>query len=162
MNLEQYNAQKAAEDAEWFIGANESSMRILPVHTFSDRFRIDAVQGGVLSVMSPLRSEAPRIALAVLEASGIVPVDHSNVGCMEGSPEAIEEITFWLTGYVKSVERDAQEAAAREALEREALELCNIFHHQASTSWENLSEHAKENWIRVARHAQELNAKDSR
>ena len=94
--------------------------------------------------------DAPALALAILEAAGVVPTQHSD-SVDEGSQETLEDVMHWLTRHVRSAEAKAE-------LEAEALELYKAhtsYHHAKS-----LSEAASPSrWLAVARKAREIGAK---
>lgn len=95
-------------------------------------------------------SEAPALALAILEAAGVTEAD---------SPY-MHEAADNLRAYILIEEKVSAEARERAELEAEALELLNA-HREATgnplaESLDGLLYNAKETWLAVARRAREL------
>lgn len=69
--------------------------------------------------------DAPALALAILEAAGIVPAYHSDY--QNGTPEALEHVAQGLKDEIDIAESTAKEAADREALTRRRNDLAREF-----------------------------------
>lgn len=145
---------------ERFVGANESSMRIFPRHKFPDRFRIEVIQGGNGTVMSPLRTEAARIALTVLEAA------HSNGAPVSAevarAMEALEELA-------QRLQIEAAAVADRAKLEAEAYAYyrasCLATDTVPAPDWataKNLTKDVERDFIAIATTAREIHGGGSK
>ena len=99
-------------------------------------------------------SDAPALALAVLEAAGFE--DSSSGGHITGARIAVGD----LKRHVKMQERATAEAKEQAELEAEALELCNEFiedmGYDRVDSWDGSVPSKKEAWLAVARRAREI------
>ena len=105
---------------------------------------------------------APALALAILEAAGIVPTAHDGLASTEYD-KCLEDAAWEIRRIVKAreriAERAAKEAADREALEGEALALCNAFqdaggYARADVMTTHHYDYGK--WMDVARKAREI------
>ena len=105
-------------------------------------------------------ADAPALALAILEESGVTPVFHES--CMVGEPEYLENIACSLNNYLIERDRLAAEQAEQKKLEEEALELMNSYLEAIGKSPVksfNDDHYAITRWKTVARKARELGAK---
>lgn len=105
-------------------------------------------------------ADAPALALAILEESGVTPVFHES--CMVGEPEYLENIACSLNNYLIERDRLAAEQAEQKKLEEEALELMNSYLEAIGKSPQesfNYNHYAITRWKTVARKARELGAK---
>ena len=113
-------------------------------------------------------ADAPALALAILEESGVTPVFHES--CMVGEPEYLENIACSLNNYLIERDRLAAEQAEQKKLEEEALELANTMLELQCyelfpgsefipiASWDREQSEICEKWLAVARKARELGA----
>lgn len=103
------------------------------------------------------KADAPALALAILEAAGVVP---ENRVFREGSDEHLQCIAYDLTRYLdKSAER-AVEVMELAELEAEALELLNAAIRQGDGAiYDSFSRiPTPDLWLAVARKAREMRA----
>lgn len=105
--------------------------------------------------MSP--SDAPALALAILEAAGVE--GSSTGGLITGARIAVGE----LKRHVAKQERITAEAKEQAELEDEAFNLYRAYMavHEpmnAIGDWQMLAERTKEKWLAVARKAREMSA----
>lgn len=123
----------------------------------SVRFSVDA-DYFVGFCVSP--SDAPALALAILEAAGVVPVQRDYESYDDGTPAHLQAVAYFLKQHNEAQERTTAEARERAELEAEALELCNEFiedmGYDRVDSWDGSVPSKKEAWLAVARRAREL------
>ena len=93
-------------------------------------------------------SDAPALALAILEAAGIDDADSGNTSC------AVAD----LRTYVAMVERITAEAKEQAELEAEAFELRRAYLEGRAgfDSWNELTDAERDHWLAVARKAREM------
>lgn len=103
-------------------------------------------------------SDAPALALAILEAAG-----YGEEVVTDGSPDGhIQVAKYYLYEGVKAHASIAAEAEAQAKLEAEALELFNARQEAINSfDWEPYkdfaNEDSKQTWLAVARRAREIN-----
>lgn len=131
------------------------------------RFTVGIRRNGVATDMVDLApSDAPALALAILEAAGVETVNHTVRGL--GNPDWLEGIAHSLQLHI---EHEAKLTAAAKAeaeemakLEAEALDLYNarilFLGGEALTSFEKLNQDSKGMWLAVARRAREINKEE--
>lgn len=105
-------------------------------------------------------TDAPAIALAFLEAAGVQARNYD--GVTVGTSEDLSQIVMNLKNYIDQEAYArvlaAKEAADREALEGDAWELWKAFNPgTVFTSWASLTERHRDDFLRVAHRARELN-----
>ena len=102
-------------------------------------------------------SDAPALALAILEAAGYQ--EHSKAEL--GSSELLASYGMTkLRQAVQAQDREESEAEAQAKLEAEALKLINAYRDSMGYTtcyWETVGESDRKNWLAVARRARELN-----
>ena len=93
-------------------------------------------------------SDAPALALAILEAAGIDDADSGNTSCAVADLET----------YVAMVERITAEAKEQAELEAEAFELRRAYLEGRAgfDSWNELTDAERDHWLAVARKAREM------
>lgn len=113
---------------------------------------------GDSETISLASSEAPALALAILEAAG-VKATRRPPNFIAGSDYQLENAAYEIDEYIRAREITAAAEADRVKLEAEALKLCNEFYSESATSWKEarISAGQKESWLAVARAARELN-----
>lgn len=99
-------------------------------------------------------TDAPALALAIIEAAGVNPVQHES--CSEASPEALEHVAHWLADHIECVAKKAKEAADREALEGLARKLYNADRSACDLIWEDLTPGVKKRWVDRMNKASEI------
>lgn len=121
----------------------------IQVHDNGEGVFIGLIREGSMTRGTTLgKSDAPALALAILEAAG-----HN------ASPNGSFSVAAcYLRQGVKEQERATAEAEELAELEAEALELRNEFTGQTATEWAYPTTTAKEGWLAVARKAREMRA----
>lgn len=100
-------------------------------------------------------ADAPALALAILEAAGIVPAHHSDY--QNGTPEALEHVAQGLKDEIAIAAAEAKEAADREALEADAWELYKARTNGSTFDrFHDLERGTQAEWIAVAKHARTM------
>ena len=131
--------------------AAESSMEIEPSIS-GELFHITHVTGRGEKSFKFSNTDAPALALAILEAAG---------GTETDSPY-MHEAADNLRAYILIEEKVSAEAKEQAELEAEALELYNarisFLGGEALTSFEKLNQDNKDMWLAVARKAREMRA----
>lgn len=97
-------------------------------------------------------SDAPALALAILEAAG-VEAKPSNDD--PGTPGNLGRIAYQLMIHIEDAENITAEAEAQAKLEAEALELRNEYFNN-ERAWSDLNDDGQTLWLRMARKAREL------
>lgn len=105
-------------------------------------------------------SDAPALALAILEAAGVADRRHWNQDVEDGTDVHLEFIAKHLADYIKAQDRAAAEAEDKAKLEAEALELWNVVRESQgrgkAENWIGIPDRVKERWLAVAHRAREL------
>ncbi|PRA13306.1 hypothetical protein CQ010_01280 [Arthrobacter sp. MYb211] len=101
-------------------------------------------------------SDAPALALAILEAAGVevIPFD-------EGPETEAGHAVWALRHHMQEAEAKAAEAKDKAELEAEARDFYDVYHSAADwpyQDWVMLEERYKAQFIAVARHAREMRA----
>ena len=108
---------------------------------------------GMKSLVFIDNTEAPALALAILEAAGWPEDDPRS---------ATKQIMMWLGDVVRTVERITAEAEAQAKLEAEALDFyntgCEVVGIKASAAFGDLKLNDKSVFLAVARKAREMRA----
>ena len=126
-----------------------STHRTIKVHDFNANMFALVMSDKVSSDFMVSSSDAPALALAILEAAGVAATP------FDEGPETEPGHAVWaLRHHVQEQARATAEAKEREQLETEALELYRAHWHDRS-DWAQV-EH-KDQWLAVARKARELN-----
>lgn len=103
-------------------------------------------------------TDAPALALAILEAAGVEPkmTQFDRVG----DQEQLEAIADGLVGYIEAHKASTAEAKEQAVLEGEALALFNAAREGMALteygSYEQLDNHSRRKWLAVARKAREM------
>lgn len=106
-------------------------------------------------------SDAPALALAILEASG-VEAKPSNDD--PGTTGNLGRIAYQLMIHIEDAENIAAEAEAQAKLEAEALDCWKAFHNAEGSAnfddmqWSDLMPATQAKWLAVARRAREMRA----
>ena len=107
-------------------------------------------------------SDAPALALAILEAAGVEPVDHKVTGL--GKPNWLEGIAHGLKLHIEHDAKRTAEAEAQAKLEAEALELLNVRRKfegiEHVDALDDVPKATRNLWLAVARKARELNKEE--
>lgn len=105
-------------------------------------------------------SDAPALALAILEAAGVKPEHPEQAQVSFGSTGHLSQIVFELGRFVKAEAMHAKLAREQAELEAEALELHNAFwaglEEKQLDSWDDERGNAKNSWVSAARRAREM------
>lgn len=103
---------------------------------------------------------APALALAILEAAGVVAKPSNDD---PGTPGNLGRIAYQLMTHIEDAENITAEAEAQAKLEAEALELCNAAIRQEDGAiYDSFSQvPTPDLWLAVARKARELNKEDN-
>lgn len=102
-------------------------------------------------------SDAPALALAVLEAAGAIPTVPAHALFEYGTKAHLENIFLDLARYVEASKKRNAEARERAELEAEALELFNTARATRDIEpleWDEVAD--KDTWVAVARRAREI------
>lgn len=104
--------------------------------------------------------DAPALALAILEAAGVVPVQRDYESYDDGTPAHLQAVAYFLKQHNEARERATAEARERAELEAEALELFKASGAYGSDrlflKFSDLEETTQSAWLAVARRAREL------
>lgn len=146
--------------------SNTSGNRDIRVIDSSERgFIIRAIDhAGARSVAVTFNNDtAPALALAILEAAGVEPVNHSVTGL--GKPNWLEGIAHSLKLHIEHEAKATAEAEAQAKLEAEALEFLNVY--RSISGGEPLKEWrqaggVQEHCLAIARHARTRRAREMR
>lgn len=114
----------------------------------------DAVWNGQYgSTIAP--SDAPALALAVLEAAGY---EERQKGwdVRNSADENIAQAMRYLSKGIEIQKRTTAEAKEQAELEAEAVELFNANHGTNRTDWDHADRSVISSWVRVARRAREM------
>lgn len=118
----------------------------------------DASTEGMSTQVAP--SDAPALALAILEAAGVKPEHPEQAQVSFGSTGHLSQIVFELGRFVKAEAMHAEIAREQAVLETEALELMNVRFEAAGMSLrvtkETANPTALAEWVTVARRAREI------
>lgn len=134
--------------------SDKSTLELSVIRTNEDLLRVGISTPGVETYgsidLAP--SDAPALALAILEAAGRT--DSSKGGIIDKVSNAM----LLLKEHVKAEERNTLEAKEQAELEGEALELFNANQGTDLDDWKYADRSVVSSWVRVARKAREIGA----
>lgn len=144
--------------------STKSTLELTVVRTYEDLVRIITQlpdETGRCIDLAP--SDAPALALAILEAAGVVHHDPDDTPYEKSERTenmgALNMSAFYLAKHVNDTEKAEFLAKEQAELEAEALELRNAYMNQigrTNVAWDDMSEEQQEIWLAVARKAREL------
>lgn len=108
-------------------------------------------------------SDAPALALAILEAAGFKAEFHATGTFQDGDCWQLENVAQVIKDYLSIKDAEAAEAEARAKLEAEALKLLLAFQtiddpDNRGCEWRQYGTNTKDKWLAVARRAREMRA----
>lgn len=104
-------------------------------------------------------SDAPALALAILEAAGFEAEFHATGTFQDGDCWQLENVAQVIKDYLSIKDAEAAEAKDKAELEAEALELFNVRHGTDLDDWKHSDRSVASAWVSVARKAREIGAK---
>ena len=136
--------------------SDKSTLELSVIRTNEDLLRVGISIPGVetFGCIDLPSSNAPALALAILEAAGYTEAEY-----VDEWPN-VNRAVFSLRLGIEEQEREASRAKEQAELEAEALELYNarisFLGGEALTSFEKLNQDNKDMWLAVARKAREM------